>query len=489
MSAIYQNQNPWDVVLPTPSGAGISIRPDGYVGGSYFELLEREGVLVQVDENSVTPSQVIYYYPELGTFPIPGTDITTITANEGLEGGGSGPTVTIGIADGGVTTDKLAAGSITFDKIASGNLVTAINDLTDDVQLTMGVGLSIQTVGQTLLISNISPGLSLVNATLPLSASLANSNQTLNLSLNITTTDDGGAIAKQSAYPLVAQTGHAAVTGTLATEDKLRIGASLLSDPNTSRFQIASSLGDQRDLLAFTYDNNLVAAVDYTGAATFLTSVTTTELISTQLTVGTDKFVVTETDIVIGLPTSLQNVLTIDTPDGKIINTPFINPAIELTVNDADPAVLLKQAVGSTLDSCVFLEIKDENDVSLLKLEKDGILTAKKVIADSIVSNFNYINTASTYNASTSGPQTIICNASSGNIIVQLPTLTSAFEGTVQITVKKIDISANLVSIVPNVGQTIDGQLNTPVNLDSFESKTVVGFYEAESDKELWFLV
>ncbi len=49
---------------------------------------------------------------------IEGGDISSITANEGLEGGGDSGDITVGIADGGVTTGKIANATILLEDLA-----------------------------------------------------------------------------------------------------------------------------------------------------------------------------------------------------------------------------------------------------------------------------------------------------------------------------------------------------------------------------------
>src|SRR5438552_8210579 len=59
---------------------------------------------------------------------------------------------TIHLVDGAVTTPKLADKSITADKVAPGSVVKSINSLKDDVNLSAGKNITINAVGNTLVI-------------------------------------------------------------------------------------------------------------------------------------------------------------------------------------------------------------------------------------------------------------------------------------------------------------------------------------------------
>src|SRR6059036_2209815 len=59
---------------------------------------------------------------------------------------------TIHLVDGAVTTPKLADKSVTADKVAPGSVVKSINSLKDDVNLSAGNNITINAVGNTLVI-------------------------------------------------------------------------------------------------------------------------------------------------------------------------------------------------------------------------------------------------------------------------------------------------------------------------------------------------
>src|SRR5436309_1038537 len=72
---------------------------------------------------------------------------TTLTANS---------VNTIHLVDGAVTTPKLADKSVTADKLAPGSVVKSINSLKDDVNISAGQNITMNAVGNTLVIGAVS---------------------------------------------------------------------------------------------------------------------------------------------------------------------------------------------------------------------------------------------------------------------------------------------------------------------------------------------
>lgn len=78
----------------------------------------------------------------------------------------------------------------------------------------------------------------------------------------------------------------------------------------------------------------------------------------------------------------------------------------------------------------------------------------------------------------TIGLITILCNATSGNITVSLPT---AVGSQAAFNIKKIDSSANTVIIDPNGAQTIDGESTVTIYDDD-------DFVQVQSDGTNWVI-
>src|SRR5213594_2941111 len=85
---------------------------------------------------------------QMATLPAITPDtITALTANS---------VDTIHLVDGAVTTPKLADKSVTADKVAPGSVVKSINSLKDDVNISAGQNITMNAVGNTLVIGAVS---------------------------------------------------------------------------------------------------------------------------------------------------------------------------------------------------------------------------------------------------------------------------------------------------------------------------------------------
>jgi hypothetical protein len=78
------------------------------------------------------------------------------------------------------------------------------------------------------------------------------------------------------------------------------------------------------------------------------------------------------------------------------------------------------------------------------------------------------------------GETVILSDATNGNIVVNLPTAASAIDRTYHI--KKIDASANTITVTPNGVETIDGAATYVINVQ-YNSIQIV------SDGSQWFII
>lgn len=96
-------------------------------------------------------------------------------------------------------------------------------------------------------------------------------------------------------------------------------------------------------------------------------------------------------------------------------------------------------------------------------------------------SEIQYIATTVTANATLTditGLVTILCNCTSGNITITLPT---AVSNQAAFNIKKIDTSTNTVTIDPATTETIDGALTVTIYDDD-------DFVQVQSDNSNWVI-
>ena len=110
------------------------------------------GSLVANESQNAAGFEMAFRSSLLGADTSPGGGISAIVAGAGLTGGGSSGTVTLGIANAGVTASMLANAAVTAGSIAGGTVVRSLNGVSDGVTLSAGPNVSISSAGRTITI-------------------------------------------------------------------------------------------------------------------------------------------------------------------------------------------------------------------------------------------------------------------------------------------------------------------------------------------------
>lgn len=470
---IYQNQTAFEVIVPT-ADSSMSLYPNEYVGGSYYAHIPE---LVNVTNQNIDPLDVKYFYPESGEA---GTSLNGFDTATG--------TLPIQVDVVG-TSFNVSIQPISGLDISDGQVVRTLNTLTDTVTITGQAGISVDVnVGNNSIdITNTQLGLTDVHATAPLYLTLGEGNVSLEGSIAITPTDDGGAVALQTGSPTY-QNDFAALRSlflkSLADVDPfLRVYSS--TDVLLTSLDNDGVLYTQ-DVLANTVSSEVFhvhETIGYDGT-TYTTGSSRILLESSAL--GPSYF---------DIPLDVRDTITLGestvTP-GNIGNiqglqeASYVNPFIDLyTIPDqTTPLIRLNSGYPSGTDNGnVFLDVADVDGLSLIKLHGNGVVTAKTleadtidvttVFAENIFSSTLYVVGPDTIVMTTAGgPQTIIADCSNGPVVVQLPDLT-AFDKSLKVTALKADTSNNALSFVNGPNSTINGSPLSVSIVDQYAGKTI----------------
>jgi len=470
---IYQNQTAFEVIVPT-ADSSISLYPNEYVGGSYYAHIPE---LVNVTNQNIDPLDVKYFYPESGEA---GTSLNGFDTATG--------TLPIQVDVVG-TSFNVSIQPISGLDISDGQVVRTLNTLTDTVTITGQAGISVDVnVGNNSIdITNTQLGLTDVHATAPLYLTLGEGNVSLEGSIAITPTDDGGAVALQTGSPTY-QNDFAALRSlflkSLADVDPfLRVYSS--TDGLLTSLDSEGALYTQ-DIVANTVSSEVFHIHETIGYDGTTYTVGGSRILLESGTLGLSYF---------DIPFDVLDTITL----GKSTVTPgnigniqglqesaYVNPFVDLyTIPDQTvPLIRLNSGYPSdTVNGNVFLDVVDNDGLSLIKLHGDGVVTAKTleadtidvttVFAENIFSSTLYVVGPDTIVMTTSGgPQTIIADCSNGPVVVQLPDLT-AFDKSLKVTALKSDTSNNALSFVNGPNSTINGSPVSVSIVDQYAGKTI----------------
>lgn len=488
---IFQNQLAFEIIVPTADGS-MSLYQNEYVGGSYYSHIEG---LVNVTNQNIDPLDVKYFYPESGEAgtSINGFDTATGTLPIQVDVVGTAFTVSIQPISGADIDD--------------GYVVRNLNTLTDIVSITGQAGISVDVnVGNnTIDITNTQLGLTDVYATAPLYLTLGEGNVSLEGSIEITPTDNGGAVALQAfGDPTIVeyQDGFAGLNGLHLSVD----GTHVTSLSTMYVFGVYYSLNNNSPLFGINVLGQLMSSQDINTTttvrarqirayetATFNTTSGQVETSGRWIDLNGNPSSATYFDV----PVSFKNQIIIGEEStrvpgnyGLIVGTQRANnPSSLITVakeSDAVSAPLIAaytNLVYPGITNTVVFQYGDDNNESLVSIHDDGVVTAKKleadtidvttVFADNIFSSTLYAVGPDTIVMTLSGgPQTIIADCSNGPVVIQLPDL-DAFDKSLKITALKIDTTNNALSFVNGPNSTINGDTTALSIVDQYAGKTI----------------
>lgn len=484
--SFFQNQNRFTVAVPTASGVDVNLDYGQAVEGDIYAIFAYDNLLTLVAGPFVWP--VLQYAWPGSSGGGGGSSITAVLTSDPLTGGGSSGTLTIGLAALGITGTYIADGTITSDKLATGAAVTGLTiastTLTDSITLIAGTDIILtpDSGANTITIGvDSTEVISSVTGTLPIS--VVTTDGAAVVSVAVTPTNNGGAVALQSLSSNPTLQAGTACTTTFYTADYVAVNMSydaiqLLAAASSLYAQAASSsdnvfsfFSDAAVLTTYLTAAGTLYTTNLSNSGTATTSVFS--LISDPWTVATtEKAHLTavgadSANNFLNIPISLCNTLTLtqvaSSPtarigNGLITGSPTLAPLIQFATTSDFPAISL--GTTSVAETDVALEVLSNGATPrTIGLFADGTITCKRVNAQ-FNTESNIVLTAGSYAVvSYPGVNTFIIDSSAGVSSISLPTLDSTSEDGVIYTFKKYDITTNAVLISASGGQTIDNTL------------------------------
>jgi hypothetical protein len=359
--------------------------------------------------------------------------INVVTAGSGLTGGGSGNSITLSIANGGIIHSMLAADAVWDSNIATGQVVKSFNGLTDSVVLAAGYNITITPSGNTVMLSSLTT----MDATLPLVLHTPDYGATIQGTVTITPAHNGGAVALQTGTP-VYQTGFAALDDIyIPSTGSIAIGVASA----TAFIDIENDATNSRDYVKLSdYENNNILHLTKEG----------------RITLGVNAFSY--------LPDAGEGPLAyfnvpLDCHDTlalykNLIGATTTVPLFDLTPNSIDIPLINSEA---TTPSALVIKSSDDSSVVNTTLDSDGKLFTRQVKADSFIVGTQEQTVGAVPLHFNDGPSFFACDAVGGVITFTLPELTADSPSGYEYSFKKIDASSHPVMVSASGSQSIDG--------------------------------
>lgn len=483
MSNYYQNQHFYDVAVPTAEGVDVNLQTGEVVEGDFYSVLEYHGILVNVPGPYTYPV-LRYSWPSSWGGSGGAGSITGVSCTSPIVGGGMSGTVGVALspqgittsylANGAVTTDKLADGAVTLSKIALGNIVTGIitgvDTFTDDITLAAGTGILLTPTALTNTITvGLDPSTAVASVTGVLPISVVTTLGVAEVSIDVTPTNNGGAVALQTDINGAEyQAGFAALNNLFIKQSGTNTNDSLLSVLDSVG---STYLVDFNADLGILFSQSFLSAFDVGGKS--LTIYDTVSYSKDNANTGNIGITLSYMGSYFGVPMNIGAEFSLSgngvAPDshGNIVGTQgssYTLPFISLTGNSGNTTPLIKLAssyVDGVVNNTNFIEVSDVNSVPLIKLWGDGIVEAKKFVAKQVTYT-NIFLPAGQYNVvDYEDANVFIFDATIGTTSINLPTLNANSTNGQVFVFKKYDVTISPVQITPAQGQTIDGTLTS----------------------------